>query len=297
MYSDRKIDLMIVGAQKSGTTSLKNYLGKHPQIATHLQTEFSYFLHEKEFANGLDNIFKKNFSDALQDRSKKIIAKSAGMYVNEEALQRLKASNPDCLVVLLMRNPVERAYSSYLMEINSGWFDEPWSAIKTSLQKFEKGEKDQMFRLFIEMGMYAEQLKKIYRCFPKERVLIFHFEDLSSDALSICKTIFTKLGIDDTFVPDTSQRYNPANRPRAKGLSKMVHWLRFNHNPVKRFFKFILPSSTFIHFGQWVTRTVSIPHQPQSMDPELQKLLSDFFRPYNKELEKMTGQNFDRWNQ
>src|SRR5947207_6748656 len=134
MYSDRKIDLMIVGAQKSGTTSLKNYLGQHPQIATHLQTEFSFFIHEKEWSQGLNSVFKKKFSDAQQDRSKKIIAKSAGMYVDEEALQRLKASNPDCIVVLLMRNPVERAYSSYLMEVSSGWFDEPWSSIKTSLE-------------------------------------------------------------------------------------------------------------------------------------------------------------------
>ena len=154
-----------------------------------------------------------------------------------------------------------------------------------------------MFRLFIELGMYAEQLKKIYRYFPKEHVMIFRFEDLSTDALSICKAIFRKLSVDDSFLPDTTQRYNAANRPRVKQLSKVVWWLRYNHNPLKRIFKFILPFSAFIHLGHWVTNTVSVPQQPESMDPDLEKRLSDFFKPHNRELEKLTGQNFDQWDQ
>src|SRR2546421_13021843 len=116
MYSDRKIDLMIVGAQKSGTTSLKNYLGQHPEVVTHLETEFSYFFHESEYVKGPAGMFRKNFLNALQGRSKKIIAKSAGLYVDEAALERLKELNPHYKLVLLLRNPVQRAHPSYLME-------------------------------------------------------------------------------------------------------------------------------------------------------------------------------------
>src|SRR6185295_13613127 len=132
MTSDRKIDLMIVGAQKSGTTSLKNYLGQHPAIITHLQTEFSFFVEEKEYINGMESAFKIYFSDVVPYGSRRIVAKSASMYLNEKSLQRLRRSNPDCQVVILLRNPVERAYSSYLMEMNAGWFNQPWSDIRTS---------------------------------------------------------------------------------------------------------------------------------------------------------------------
>lgn len=296
MTSNHKIDLMIVGAQKAGTTSLKNYLGQHPAIITHLQTEFTFFIEEKEYSEGIESTFNKYFSDVVSDSLRTIVAKSAAMYFNEKSLQRLRASNPNCQVVMLLRNPVERAYSSYLMEVNSGWFDQPWSDIKNSLQKFKHGEKDQMFRLFIELGLYAEHLEKIYRCFPKEQVLILSFEDLKINPVEICKTIFRRMGIDDSFIPETSKRFNPSKRPHAKHLSKLVTWLRFNNNPLKRVFKFILPPATFTQLGHWITDSISKSHQPESMDRGLQLLLSDFFKPYNVELEKMTGMNFRHWD-
>jgi hypothetical protein len=218
------------------------------------------------------------------------------MYVDELSMLRLKTMNPECLIVLLLRDPVERAYSSYLMEVNSGHHREPWSDIRQSLYKFQHGEKDNMFRLFIEMGLYAEQLKKIYRHFPKEQVLIFNFEDFKNDPAKICRVIFKRMGIDDSFVPDTSQRFNPAKRPRSKLLSKLVTWLRINDNPVKRLLKFILPRSVFTPLGNWVTEIVSTPHEPERMPPDLRKALSDFIEPYNEALEEMTGMNFQHWN-
>ena len=287
---------MIVGAQKSGTTSLKNYLGQHPSIITHLQTEFSFFVEEKEYNNGMESAFKNYFSDVMPYGLRRIVAKSATLYSDEKSLQRLKASNPDCQLVLLLRNPIDRAYSSYLMEVNAGWFDQPWSDIRTSVQKFKQGEKDQMFRLFIEMGLYAEHLEKIYRCFPKEQVLILSFNDLKTSPGEVCQTIFRSIGLNDSFTPETSKRFNPTKRPHAKHLSKLVTWLRFNHNPIKRAVKFILPRATFTQLGHWINESISKPHQPESMDPGLQRLLSDFFEPYNAELEKMTGMNFQRWN-
>lgn len=287
---------MIIGAQKSGTTSLKSYLGQHPAIITHLQTEFSFFVEGKEYIDGMDVTFRKYFSDVMPDSPRTIVAKSASMYFNEKSLQRLRASNPDCQLVLLLRNPVERAYSSYLMEVNSGWFDQPWSDISASVQKFKQGEKDQMFRLFIELGLYAEHLEKIYRSFPKKQVLILSFDDLKINPVEICKSIFRRMKIDDSFTPETSKRFNPTKRPHAKHLSKLVTWLRFNNNPIKRVFKLILPPASFTQLGHWITDSISKPHQPESMDPGLQLLLSDFFKPYNVELEKMTGMNFRHWD-
>jgi hypothetical protein len=298
MLSDRKVDVMIIGAQKAGTTSLKNYLGQHPSIITHLQTEFSFFLVEKEYDGGIETAFKNYFSDAdpNSDNTKKVVAKSAGMYVNELSMQRLKASNPNCLIVLLLRNPVDRAYSSYLMEVNSGWFDESWSTIKSSLKKFRNGERDQMFRLFIEMGMYADQLKKIYRCFSKEQVLIFNFDDLKKNPSAVCKKIFSAMDTDAAFIADTSQRFNPSKRPRAKQLSKIVTWMRFDNNPVKQLLKFILPPSSFIQFGHWVTNSVSRQNRLPTMDSEVRLLLCEFFKPYNNALQDMTGMDFEQWN-
>jgi len=296
MISDRKVDLMIIGAQKAGTTSLKNYLGQHPKIVTHLQTEFTYYFPNSPDGSDFDLVFKYYFPVSTEGNSAKLIAKCAAMYVDEESLQRLKNANPECLLVLLMRNPVDRAYSSYLMELNSGMFDKPWSAIITSLKKSARGERDHMFKLFIEMGMYSEHLKKVYRHFPREQVLLFLFEDFTADPAAVCQKLFSRLNVDASFKTDVSKKYNPAKRPRMRPLSKLVTNFRKNDNPVKKFIKKMLPSPTYAKVGDWVVNAVSLPHQPELMAVEIQEQLVEYFKPYNEELRNMTGLETGQWN-
>ena len=297
MISNRKVDLMIIGAQKSGTTSLKNYLGQHPEIITHLQTEFTYFLPSSEDGDNIDFIFKFYFPVVVSEKKARLVAKSAAMYVEEESLRRLKSANPDCPVVLLLRNPVDRAYSSYLMEVNSGFYEKHWSAITNTLKRAKRGERDQMFKLFIQMGMYAEHLKNIYNYYSKENVLIFLFEEFKSNPEKVCKVLFNRLGVDDTFIPDTSKRYNPAKRPRIRPVSRFITNLRRNDNPFKRLIKRALPPATFTKMGNWVVNSVSQLHEPASMAPDIRDQLVEFFRPYNEELMNMTGLKIDHWNQ
>ncbi|MFI5134414.1 MAG: sulfotransferase family protein [Chitinophagales bacterium] len=295
MASISDIDLMIIGAQKAGTTSLKNYLSQHPQIITHLQAEFSYFMQSDR--QSPEQFFRNYFPTISQENSKKIIAKCAGMSNDESALMQLKQANPECILILLLRNPVDRAYSSYLMEVNSGLFERPWEDVRDSLRKYQRGERDQMFRLFIELGLYADQLEKIYRHFPKQHVLLFRFEEMNNRPQELFKKIFNSLRIDERFIPDVSQRYNPTKRPRVKVLSRTITWLRITNNPAKRLLKRLLPSTTFARLGDWVINSVSTPHRPDSMDAKLRSELIEFFRPFNEKLHRVTGLNFEDWNQ
>ena len=111
----QKIDLFIAGAQKAGTTSMKNYLGEHPQITTHVAQEFSFFYDDQEFNRGLEYAFSHYFYKQSISNNK-IVCKHAHFYTSEKAIIRLSQHNPDCKLIIILRNPVERAYSSYLME-------------------------------------------------------------------------------------------------------------------------------------------------------------------------------------
>jgi hypothetical protein len=295
---DYKIDLMIVGAQKAGTTSLKNYLGQHPAIVTHEVTEFAFFVQDNEYKEGFERALKKYFRREDLAAGKKIIAKNAAIYGNEKALYRLQQHNPECIIVLVIRDPVGRAYSSYNMEYESGWFTEKWSNIIDSIQKFREGEKDQMFRLFIELGMYSEQLKKIYRHFPKEQVEIVFFEDMKTDSAAICKRLFKKTGTDESFIPDTSFIFNPATKVRSKKMGKLLIRLMANENPLKRAAKVVLPQQVFARIRQWLwdANTGKTIQAPEPMSPEIRKALVDFFQTYNEELEQLTGLSVKRWN-
>src|ERR1051325_8643005 len=99
------IDAMIIGAQKAATTSLKNYLMQHPQIAGHVQKEFAFFQDNEEQKNGYRFAYKKYFQNGQPIVNKKIIAKHASLYSMEENIQKLKEHNPDALLIFSLRNP------------------------------------------------------------------------------------------------------------------------------------------------------------------------------------------------
>ncbi len=296
---ESKVELMIVGAQKAGTTSLKNYLGQHPSLTTHQLTEFSFFVNDEDYKDGFEKICKTYFPKQTITPEKKIVAKNAGIYYNEKALSRLQQHNPNCIVVLIIRNPVERAYSSYNMEIESGWFKKKWNTILYSINKFRNGETDQMFRLFINLGMYSEHLKKIYKYFPSDHVEVVLFDDLKEDATLICQRLFRKLNIESSFSPDTNAIFNPTEKLRSKKIGKLLVWLMDNKNPIKKIFKSFLPSAAFskIRIWLWKVNTAGIIAAQKPMAPEIRQVLIEFFKPYNEKLESMTGLNLKKWNQ
>ena len=291
-----KIDLMIVGAQKAGTTSLKNYLGQHPDVVTHEQNEFAYFVRDEEFEKGIGHAFNYYFPKNKISHSKKIVAKNVGIYYNETALKRLHDHNPDCIIVLLIRHPTDRAYSSYKMEKHSGWYHKSWGDIIDSVKKFQLGEKDQMFRLFIELGMYAEQVKKIYRYFPKEQVIILPFEDLKQYPDKICTDLFSQIKINPEFNSNTSTVYNPTQKPKSTTIARLLIWLSYNKNPIKKISKRILPQKVFRRISNFLLQSNQGRKADEPMSGEVRKFLIDFFEPYNRELEKITGLNLSTWN-
>ena len=101
MSQPRKIDIAIIGAQKAGTTSLKSYLGEHPQVVTHPHIEFSFFADNDQFELGYEKIFKKDFGSKHIEITHKVLAKNVTLSFREFALERLRLHNPDCKICLL----------------------------------------------------------------------------------------------------------------------------------------------------------------------------------------------------
>src|SRR5688572_6669330 len=110
-----KIALMIVGAQKAGTTSLNNSLAQHPKIFTHETLEFGLFRDNEEYNKGLDFFLKNTVSKSDSSNPEKniFIAKRVGLLHNEEMLLKLHGLNPNVKIVAVLRNPIDRAFSAF----------------------------------------------------------------------------------------------------------------------------------------------------------------------------------------
>ena len=288
----KKIDLMIVGAQKAATTSLKNYLGEHPDIKTHIQTEFSYFIEDAEYSQTYESVYKRYFGEEIQG---KVVAKSAVMYVYEKALSRLLAHNKECHLLYLLREPVDRAYSAYTMEVSNGWMKRDFRETVDAIAKEEY--EDIMYRLFIQFGLYADYLETIYKYFPRQNVHIVLLENLKKYPNKICSDIFKVLEVDKTFTPNHGAIHNSTKQSKSPLLTSLIMNLRKEGNIAKRTAKAILPYSTFTKIGYQISSFNKSASKYEKLDESVRSELKKFFRPHNDRLMQMTGLDLAHWNE
>ncbi|QSE98448.1 sulfotransferase domain-containing protein [Fulvivirga lutea] len=285
---------MIIGAQKAGTTSLKNYLAEHPDIGVHITEELAYFQSENEYSKGFDTSFKRSY---LKQNAKVIVAKNAGLYERELYLSRLSGHNKDCKIVFIIRNPVDRAFSSYLMEKREGFIDFDSKKLVDIISSDDPYDKN-YFRKFLGLGLYSIHLQNILAHFPKENVHIFTFEELKSDAQQVCSKIFEILNIDPTIYINANKVYNKRKHIRSKRLARILNRLKQEENPLKRVSKKIIPYRWFLKLSK---RIQSINYtkeetQREVLSDDVRMQLIEFYKPYNLKLSKMIGRELSDWN-
>jgi hypothetical protein len=286
------ISLMIIGAQKAGTTSMKNYLGQHPLLETHPHKEFSYFFDADDFAKGYEHAYKKYFTPGGPEI--KLVAKNAGLYTSEEGIKRLKQHNPGCKLIFILRNPVDRSYSSYLMERNYGAVNGTFDNIEKLIR--HPDESNWQYNFFIEMGLYCKYLSMIYRYFPKEQVKLIRYEDFNKSAGDVCQSVFQWMNIDASFLPDTHTRFNVTHVNRSPFYGKFIVQLLSNHNPVKRLARNFMPGKMDYKVGEMLRNLNKTTKTYAAISPKMIEALSGFYAPHNEKLSELTGMDFSDWN-
>jgi len=177
-----KINLILAGTQKGGTSALDIYLRKHNEILMANTKEVHYFDTENNFSSEIDYAtYHSNFS---LPTNRKIIGESTPIYMYwYHAPQRMWAYNPEMKIIVVLRNPIDRAYSHWNMERERG---------KEQLSFFEAIHNEQsrckeslplQHRVYsyIDRGYYCEQLKRLFHFFPKESVLVLKSQELKNN--------------------------------------------------------------------------------------------------------------------
>lgn len=282
------LDLVIIGAQKSFTTSLKTYLGEHPAIITHPQQEMAYFTDDIEYSKGYEVALRHYFRGFEHKNGKKLIAKNAILYTSEKAIKRLYEQNPNCKIVLNLRNPVDRAYSAYLMEYNYADVTFPFEEIKHITEKADTSYFP--YTLFIDAGNYAKHLKTLYKYFPKEQVMIILYEEIKQAPLKICKQLFQWLKVDDTFTPEIII-YNPTKKRGSKLYARLAVTLLKRSPLLRKTARLVVPTYYNYKIGNVIRGLNRTNDHYEAMDTGTREYLLGYYRDANKELEEMTGKN------
>ena len=137
------------------------------------------------------------------------------------AAQNIKKHTPNAQLITVLRHPVERFYSHYLMHrLNSG---EPRS-IEQAIARLpgsDTGALPVPPRLYAQIGYYHQHMQRFWDHFPRHQIGIWLFEELQEKPLALLQSVFQFLKIESAFKPDLGVHHNPSGVPR----NRMVHWL------------------------------------------------------------------------
>ena len=289
------ISILIAGAQRSGTTSLLRCLGRHPQIAAHPQREFSFFVNPKEYREGYHRAHHRYFGGlAPKPNAKFLLAKSVGIMVRPDAMGRLRAHNPDVRIVVILRNPVDRAWSAYWFARRCGLetigsFEEALTACRNHREDgwIQAGAVDYLGR-----GMYHHHLKTLFRRFPPHQISVVIFDDYIRQPDQVIASLLAGWGLE---VPDgglDATRENPTRTTRCPVLSR---WL-LGHPALGAAIRRMIGDRTADRCRNLLSGLGDHPFQPPPMDPETRQRLTNLYRPLNERLSDLLGRDFSNWN-
>ena len=183
-------DFLVLGAQKAGTTALYEYLTRHPQISGPSWKEVSFF--DRHWARG-ESWYRGNFPNVARTRGKHVGEASPSYVFHPLAPRRVQEVVPEARLIVLVRNPVDRALSQYNHEVALGREPLPFEEALDAEEERLRGEQERMAadpryfsrewwsHTYKARGRYAEQLERWLAVFPREQLLVLPSDDLGSE--------------------------------------------------------------------------------------------------------------------
>jgi hypothetical protein len=276
-------NFLVIGAAKSGTTSLWSYLAEHPQIFMARKHEISFF-GEADWREQLE-WYAAHFAAAQEPlRGEKSVDYS--MFPRKPNVAgRIHELIPNAKLIYLVRDPIPRAISHYVQNVVVGVEGRPINKAFSQL--------DDPTNEYVCTSRYATQLRQYLGLFPAERIFVADQADLLQDRERTLRSIFRFLGADETFRPQNIDRMMMTRERQMKATPFGLH-LRTTAgaNMIRR-----LPTPIGAPLAEMARRIFyrRIEQNP-SLNPVLRERFAELLRPEVEELREITGMSFAPWS-
>ena len=198
MINKFKIDFMVVGAQKAGTSAIDYYLRQHPKIEMASKKELHFFDNDKFFSNSKVDytLLNKYFPERKVNYLFGEVTPSYMYWDN--SIERIKKYNQHIKLIAILRNPIERAFSNWNMEINrNNELRSFKSCIENEMHLILNNIKSKnLYSSYVDRGLYAKQIRNMYSCFPSEQLLFIKYENYITNQKDTMNRVCSFLGID-----------------------------------------------------------------------------------------------------
>jgi len=286
-------NFFILGAAKAGTTSLYYYLRQHPQVFLSEVKEPHFFDYDPFYAEGLEAYVSRHFS-----RSWGFPARGEAtpryFYDYKKVIPRmLNAFGPfPPRFIVLLRDPVERAWSHYLHRRRNCTETETFERA-LELEEGRLKQNPEVWAGYFNQGLYAKQLEEWFRHFPRDRFLIGLTEDLQARPTELLENICSFLGVGPPAELDVSDIKNPASEPRIRFIMKFLR----RPSLVRKFVKRLLPRHTQLGLS-WYIRKINLRPYANSlpkMNEETALFLRALYADDLAKLQEMIKRDFSKW--
>jgi len=293
-------DFIIAGAAKAGSTTLTYFLKQHPLIEIPVK-EPGFFAFYDVSEHLIDSDTRKKqivqldkYLELYKDiQENKIIGDASVVYLNyaERSIKNIKKIYGDRVgdlkIILILRHPVDRAFSNYMMLVRNGIEKLEFSeAIKPEIVQQRISRR--IGYDYLGNSMYADKLESIINEFPKTKILFS--EDLKNPEL-VLNAILNFLDADDQHNINTNLHLNPSGVPKNQ---KMINVLR-GDSLAKRILKKIIPDNKQHLLINLKSKMYGKMVDKQEIDPELRKQLTDYFYKDIQKTQLLTGRDLSHW--
>jgi hypothetical protein len=300
--SGRLPNLLIVGAAKAGTTSLHALLSRHPAAFMSEPKEPRFFAYEGERPEafggpGASDLissivrtraeYEQLFAGVIDER---VIGESSPAYLySPVAADRIHATIPDAKIIVVLRDPAERAYSHWVDNVGTGW--EPVHDFARALDLAEERRRQNWWRKwdYVGHGFYAAQLKRYIDRFPTAQIKVLLFEEILGRKAHGIDDIYAFLGLERGLIEQQElPRANAGGLPRSRALTAVLS----QRNPLRSSLRRVLPPGARARVRQALVRRNT---EKPPLDPTTRARLQDIYRADIHELEALIDRDLSHW--
>ncbi len=222
---------MIIGAGKSGTTALYEYLSEHPDVFMSPVKETNFFaLEDTEMVDPKDDPeqmyhypwsitdwgdYNKLFDDVTTESA---IGEVSPMYLySDRAALSIKERLPSMKLIVILRNPVDRLYSRFmhLARENRKPSDKFEDALNRGSIWWKRND-------LVKEGFYFKHLKTYYQLFDKDQIQVILYDDFKTDPLKVVQNIYDFIGVNNWYEPDFNTEYNVSGIIKNPALDRLI---------------------------------------------------------------------------
>ena len=298
---DRELPtFFLLGAPKAGTTALYAMLKQHPDVFLPARKEPHYFAyrdHPLEFGGPADVRIMRHM--VIQDegsyrsqycgRPERATGDASAMqlYVPGTS-ERIRAAVPDARLIAILRDPVQRAFSSWLHLVRD---DRETLSFEDALDAEDERIAAGWIPLwhYRRASRYAEQLERWFDVFPVDQILILFHDELRSNSAAVLGRTFTFLGVDPGVPVATNVERNVSGIPRSRRLQRILS----RPHPLKDVLRRAVPGEVRERTIAWL-RNRNVAHRPE-IQPATAERLRDEVTDDVVRLEAMLRVDLSRW--